>query len=94
MFILFFFLFFFLFFLYVKPFERPELTESMVVRCALLASMSDVEKSVKILVNEANLRLVGLLLPHQSIVEEGAALYEQLFEGPVDPQVFNGGINI
>ena len=42
----------------------------MVLRAALLASMTDSEKSVKNLVNDTNLRLAGLLLPHQSIGEE------------------------
>ena len=44
----------------------------MVLRSALLASMTDSEKSVKNLVNDANLRLTCLLLLHQSIGEEGA----------------------
>ena len=43
-----------------------------MLRSALLASMTDSEKRVKNLVNDANLRLAGLLLPHQSIGEEGA----------------------
>ena len=43
-----------------------------MLRSALLASMTDSEKSVKNLVNDENLRLLGLLLPHQSIGEEGA----------------------
>ena len=42
----------------------------MVLRAALLASLTDGEKSVKNLVNDTNLRLAGLLLPHQSIGEE------------------------
>ena len=42
------------------------------MRSALLASMTDNEKSVKNLVNDANLRLAGLLQPHQKIGEEGA----------------------
>ena len=49
---------------------RPEPTDGMVLRAALLASMTDSEKSVKYLVNDTNLRLAGLLLPHQSIGEE------------------------
>lgn len=44
----------------------------MVLRTTLLASILDSEKSVKNLVNDTNLRLAGLLLPHQSIGEEGA----------------------
>ena len=43
----------------------------MVLRAALLASMTDSEKSVKNLVNDTNLRLAGLLQPHQKIGEEG-----------------------
>ena len=50
---------------------RPEPTDGMVLRAALLASMTDSEKSVKNLVNDTNLRLVGLLQPHQRIGEEG-----------------------
>ena len=38
----------------------------------MLASLTDSEKSVKNLVTDANLRLAGLLLPHQSIGEEEA----------------------
>ena len=41
----------------------------MEVRSALLASMTDIEKSVKQLVTEANLRLVSLLAPHQDVRE-------------------------
>ena len=36
----------------------------------MLASLTDSEKSVKNLVTDANLRLAGLLLPHQRIGEE------------------------
>lgn len=43
----------------------------MVLRAALLASMTDSEKSVKNLVNDTNLRLAGLLQPYQSIGEDG-----------------------
>ena len=43
----------------------------MVLRSALLESMTDSEKSVKYLVNDTNLRLAGLLQPHQRIGEEG-----------------------
>ena len=42
-----------------------------MLRSALLASMTNNEKSVKNLVNDANLRLAGLLQPHQKIGEEG-----------------------
>ena len=56
----------------------------MVLRSALLASLTDSEKSVKNLVNDTNLRLAGLLLPHQSIGEDEAprevATPEEFFE--------------
>ena len=56
----------------------------MVLRSALLASLTDSEKSVKNLVTDANLRLAGLLLPHQKIGEEEApreaATPEDVFE--------------
>ena len=42
-----------------------------MLRSTLLASMTDCEKSVKNLVNDTNLRLAGLLQPHQRIGEEG-----------------------
>ena len=62
----------------------------MVLRAALLASMTDSEKSVKNLVNDANLRLAGLLLPHQSIGEEGvpreAVTPEDVFEEAFIPE--------
>ena len=57
--------------MHAGPFLRPAPTEGMVLRSALLASMTDSEKSVKNLVNDTNLRLAGLLQPHQSIGEEG-----------------------
>ncbi|XP_062088765.1 uncharacterized protein LOC133795328 [Humulus lupulus] len=44
----------------------------MEVRSALLASMTDVEKSIKHLVIEANLRMVRLLAPHQDKRESTA----------------------
>ncbi|XP_062114057.1 uncharacterized protein LOC133825077 [Humulus lupulus] len=44
----------------------------MVIRFALLASMTDIEKSVKYLVTKANLRLVDLLDPHQDVRESTA----------------------
>ncbi|XP_062097321.1 uncharacterized protein LOC133803316 [Humulus lupulus] len=44
----------------------------MEIRAALLPNMTDVEKSVKQLVTEANLRLVGLLAPHQDVRESTA----------------------
>ena len=81
----------------------------MVLRSALLTSMTNSEKSVKNLVNDANLLLAGLLLPHQSISEEGANLEvatpkevnfkeanlkEQLFDGPLDPPLFVGSLHI
>ena len=56
--------------------------------------MTDEEKSVRRLVNDANLRLAGLVFPHQSIGDEGAYLDEHLFEGPADSPLFAGGINI
>ena len=62
----------FIFFICAGPFLRPEPTEGMVLRSALLASLTDGEKSVKNLVNDTNLRLAGLLLPHQSIGEDEA----------------------
>lgn len=65
-----------------------------MVRSALLASMTDGEKSVRRLVNDANLRLAWLLLPHQSIGEEGPNLDNQLFEGPLDPPIYAGGIHL
>ena len=51
----------------------------MESRATLLASMSDAEKSVKNLVTEANLRLVGLLAPHQGTMEltAGSAIAEE-----------------
>ena len=55
----------------------------MVLRAALLASMTDSEKSVKNLVNDTNLRLAGLLLPHQSIGEE---VTQREANTPEDPQ--------
>ena len=51
---------------------RPNPTPDMEVRSSLLGSMTDVEKSVKHLVTEANLRLVGLLAPHQDMRESTA----------------------
>ncbi|XP_062103915.1 uncharacterized protein LOC133815043 [Humulus lupulus] len=44
----------------------------MEVRSALLPSMTDIEKSVKQLVTEANLRLFCLLAPHQDVRESTA----------------------
>ncbi|XP_062079289.1 uncharacterized protein LOC133783657 [Humulus lupulus] len=44
----------------------------MEIRVASLASMKDIEKSAKELVTEANLRLVGLLAPHQDVRETTA----------------------
>ncbi|XP_062114631.1 lysine-rich arabinogalactan protein 19-like [Humulus lupulus] len=44
----------------------------MVIQSALLASMIDIEKSVKQLVIEANLRLLDLLAPHQDVRESTA----------------------
>ncbi|XP_062104020.1 uncharacterized protein LOC133815167 [Humulus lupulus] len=44
----------------------------MEITAALLASMTDVEQSVKKLVTDANLRLVGLLAPHQDVRESTA----------------------
>ena len=58
---------------------RPEPTDDMVERVALLASMTDSEKSVRNLVSDANLRLAGILLPHQSIGET---------EGPTADEIF------
>ena len=43
----------------------------MMLRAALFAGMTDIEKSVKHLVDDTNLRLAGLLQPHQRIGEEG-----------------------
>ena len=61
----------------------------MVLRSAMLASMTDVEKSVKSLVTEANLRLVGLLAPHQDVRESavGSATAEENpeLQPPVSP---------
>ncbi|XP_062080479.1 uncharacterized protein LOC133785244 [Humulus lupulus] len=39
----------------------------MEIRAASLASKTDIEKSVKELVKENNLRLVGILAPHQDV---------------------------
>ena len=76
--------------LYAGPFLRPEPTDGMVLRAALLASLTDSEKSVKNLVNDTNLRLASLLLPHQKIGEEGApreaATPEDVFEEAVVPE--------
>ena len=44
----------------------------MVLRSSLLAIMTDGEKRVRRLVNDANLWLAGFLFPQQSIGEEGA----------------------
>ena len=67
-----------------RPFLQPTPTEGMVLRSALLASLTDSEKSVKNLVNDTNLRLAGLLLPHQRSGEEevprAAATPEDVFE--------------
>ena len=54
----------------------------MEIRSAILASMTDVEKSVKHLVTEAILRLVGLLAPHQDVREStaGSATGEEIPE--------------
>ena len=54
-----------------------------MLRSALLASMTNSEKSVKNLVNDANLRLAGLLLPHQKIGEEEV---QREAETPEEPQ--------
>ena len=56
----------------------------MVERSALLASLTDSEKSVKNLVNDTNQRLTELLLPHQSIGEEWVN-FDKIFP---DPPVF------
>ena len=62
----------------------------MVLRSAMLASLTDSEKSVKNLVTDANLRLAGLLLPHQRIGEEEvpreAATPEDIFEEADAPE--------
>ena len=50
----------------------PDPTQDMEMRSALLASMTDIEKIVKQLVTEANLRFVGLLAPHQDVRESAA----------------------
>ena len=80
----------FVFFRCAGPFLRPEPTEGMVLRSALLASLTDSEKSVKNLVTDANLRLAGLLLPHQRIGEEEvpreAATPEDTFEEADAPE--------
>ena len=80
----------FIFFICTGPFLRPEPTEGMVLRSALLASLTDGEKSVKNLVNDTNLRLAGLLLPHQSIGEDEApreaATPEEFFEEADAPE--------
>ncbi|XP_062103526.1 pollen-specific leucine-rich repeat extensin-like protein 1 [Humulus lupulus] len=44
----------------------------MEIRATSLVSMTDIEKSVKELVMENNLRLVGLLAPHQDVRESTA----------------------
>ncbi|XP_062118844.1 uncharacterized protein LOC133832526 [Humulus lupulus] len=44
----------------------------MEIRATSLASMIDIEKSVKELVTKKNLRLVGLLAPHQDVRETTA----------------------
>ncbi|XP_062089687.1 uncharacterized protein LOC133796226 [Humulus lupulus] len=44
----------------------------MEIRAASLASMKNIEKSVKELVTENNLRLVGLLAPHSDVRESTA----------------------
>lgn len=81
----------------------------MLLRSALLASMTDSKKSVRNLVNDAILQLSGLLLPHKSISKEGANLEaatpeevnfeeanleEQLFDGLLDPPLFVGSLHI
>ena len=48
-------------------------------RASLLASMTDNEKSMKNLVNDANLRLVGLLLPHHRIGESEGVKLDEIF---------------
>ena len=67
-----------------RPFSSTNTYQGMVLRSALLASLTDSEKSVKNLVNDTNLRLAGLLLPHQRIGEEEApreaATPEDVFE--------------
>ena len=60
-----------------------------MLRSALLASMTDNEKSVKNLVNDANLRLAGLLLPHQSIGEEGVQREAATPEEPQFEEAFH-----
>ena len=62
----------------------------MVLRGALLASLTDGEKSVKNLVNDTNLRLAGLLLPHQSIGEEVTQREAYTPEDPQFEEVFAG----
>ena len=62
----------------------------MVLRAALLASLMDSEKSVKYLVNDTNLRLAGLLLPHQSIGEEVTQREAYTPEDPQFEEVFAG----
>ena len=58
----------------------------MEIHEALLASMTDVEKNIKQLVTEANLRLVGLLAPHQDVREsiEGSATGTEVLEQQLD----------
>ena len=82
--------------MYTGPFLRPTPTEGMVLRSTLLASLTDSEKSVKNLVNDTNLRLAGLLLPHQKIGEEEvqrevATPEKQRFEEPIfkEPEYFD-----
>lgn len=70
------------YYLYAGPFLRPEPTQNMVERSALLARMTDGEKSVRNFVNNTNLWLARLLFPHQSLREEGVN-QDELFPDPL-----------
>ncbi|XP_062118320.1 uncharacterized protein LOC133831934 [Humulus lupulus] len=52
--------------------RRPTPTPEMEIRATSLGSMTDIEKSVNEMVTENNLRLVGLLTPHQDVRESTA----------------------
>ena len=54
----------------------------MVERAVLLASLTPSKKSLKSLVIEANLRLVGLQDPHKTMRETTESVTEEIFPDP------------
>lgn len=74
--------------MYAGPFLCSEPTQGMVERAALLASMTNCEKSVRNLVTDANLQVVGLLDPHQNVKDTEGSTTEETFPDPSVEVVF------